>query len=354
LSALPPPSAEAQLAFLAKLQRLFAEGDFTATYKFALLIALADLAVEFGRDDASELTLSTRQLGERFIHLYWRHAIPYGAGRLGAQPGVLVQNAGAQAAVVSAIASFRAAVPDASPQAAARHPTYTSLVSAVSQTVSAQPLNYLQNFAGGTDEFLYQRAGPGQIRLKPGVTYCLRRFQPLVQQLARSHWVSHIKGNRRNHGILGDADDLEAFLFQTSRQSLQAMAEGLRRIDGPTCFYCGQTVASSVDVDHFVPFSQYPRDLAHNFVLTHPACNRSKSDMLAAKRHLERWLLRLQKNADAVAEVGFGAGLVVDVAVCRRVTAWSYSSALASGGSAWAAPSEFEAVDASYIAYFDI
>ena len=27
----PPPSAEQQLAFLTKLQRLFAEGDFTAT-----------------------------------------------------------------------------------------------------------------------------------------------------------------------------------------------------------------------------------------------------------------------------------------------------------------------------------
>ncbi len=49
------PSPEAQLAFLAKLQRLFAEGEFTATYKFALLIALADLAVECGRDDGNAL-----------------------------------------------------------------------------------------------------------------------------------------------------------------------------------------------------------------------------------------------------------------------------------------------------------
>ena len=43
------PSPEAQLAFLTKVQRLFAEGDFTATYKFALLIALAAVAVERGR-----------------------------------------------------------------------------------------------------------------------------------------------------------------------------------------------------------------------------------------------------------------------------------------------------------------
>lgn len=44
----PAPSAEAQLAFLSELQPLFAEGDFTTTYKFALLIALSDLAVELG------------------------------------------------------------------------------------------------------------------------------------------------------------------------------------------------------------------------------------------------------------------------------------------------------------------
>ena len=55
MTVIPPPSAEAQLAFLAKLQRLFAEGDFTATYKFALLIALADIAVEIGSDDGGEL-----------------------------------------------------------------------------------------------------------------------------------------------------------------------------------------------------------------------------------------------------------------------------------------------------------
>ena len=57
----PAPSPEAQLAFLAKLQRLFAEGDFTATYKYALLISLADLAVEWGHDNGEPLKLPHRQ-----------------------------------------------------------------------------------------------------------------------------------------------------------------------------------------------------------------------------------------------------------------------------------------------------
>jgi hypothetical protein len=97
------PSAEDQLQFLTKLQRVFAEGDFTATYKFALLISLADLAVELGADDGRELMLSHRQIGERFVNLYWRQAVPYGTGRVGTVPGVLVQNNGTQAAVVAAV-----------------------------------------------------------------------------------------------------------------------------------------------------------------------------------------------------------------------------------------------------------
>ncbi len=54
------PSPEAQLVFLSKLQRLFAEGDFTATYKFALLVSLADLAVELGDDSGEALELGHR------------------------------------------------------------------------------------------------------------------------------------------------------------------------------------------------------------------------------------------------------------------------------------------------------
>jgi len=345
---LPPPSADEQLAFLAKLQRIFAEGDFTATYKFALLIALADLAVERGADNGDPLPLETSQLAERFIQLYWKHVTPYATGSAEAVAGILRQNTGAQAAVVTAITAFRARVSASNPQVAARDMTYPALVREVALTVSAQPLSFLQNFGGTTDEFIYERAGRGQICLKPGVTYCLRRFQPLIQRLSRSRWVEHIKRNRANHSILGRADDLEEFLFETSRQSLMALGASLRKLDGGHCFYCGRALAS-IDVDHFIPFSQYPRDLANNFVLAHPNCNRSKSDMLAAKRHLEHWVERLVRRADEIAEIGADVGFVADANLCKRVASWGYSRAYASQSSAWVAPSLFEHIDESYL-----
>ena len=41
-------SADEQLKFLRNVQRVFAEGEFVATYKFALLHSIADPCVEKG------------------------------------------------------------------------------------------------------------------------------------------------------------------------------------------------------------------------------------------------------------------------------------------------------------------
>lgn len=70
------PSAEAQLEFLTSLQRLLAEGQFTATYKYALLLALADIAVESGDESGSPLAIPTKSLAEKFIQYYWRQVVP--------------------------------------------------------------------------------------------------------------------------------------------------------------------------------------------------------------------------------------------------------------------------------------
>ena len=128
---------------------------------------------------------------------------------------------------------------------------------------------------------------------------------------------------------------------------------GLEWVAGLTgiCIYCGQGLTNA-DVDHFVPFSQYPRDLAHNFVLAHPTCNRSKSDTLAAGPHLERWLERLVRHADALTEIGQTAGMIADVQVSRQIAFWGYTSAVAQGGHAWLSPTKYELIDVMYAKYF--
>jgi len=66
------PSPEEQIEFLVKIQRLFSEGSFVATYKFALLQALADLSVEKGDYSGETLPVKIKEIAEKFIQHYWR------------------------------------------------------------------------------------------------------------------------------------------------------------------------------------------------------------------------------------------------------------------------------------------
>ncbi|BCZ81894.1 HNH endonuclease [Paraburkholderia terrae] len=326
---------------------MFAEGDFTATYKFALLISFAELAVEHGADDGAELTLTTRQIAERFVFLYWQHATPYGTGRPVVSPAFWFRISGSKPRFSTQSQNSELALQH---HQRYKHPDYRAigpLLSKVASVVSAQLLKYLQNFAGVTDPFLYERRSSGSVTLKPGVSYCLRRFYTLVEQMARTRWVAHIKANRRNHPILGKSDDLEDFLFSSSRQSLAIISTQLRKLDGSRCFYCGEGLLDA-DVDHFVPFSLYSRDLANNFVLAHPACNRSKSDTLAARAHLERWLERLVLKEQELAEIGLLAGVSGDKEIVQRVATWGYKVANETGGRAWLSPTTYENVDSLY------
>jgi hypothetical protein len=99
----PPPTPAEQIAFLGNIERLLSEGKFVATYKYALLIAIADLAVQLGNDDGSELELPLRAIAEQFIELYWRHSAPYGPGT----QNVLIQNSGRQASVISIVTNLQ-------------------------------------------------------------------------------------------------------------------------------------------------------------------------------------------------------------------------------------------------------
>lgn len=326
------PSAQDQLDFLTKIQRLFNESDFSSTYKYALLISLADLAIELGKDDDSLLELSNRQIAERFIELYWQQSTPYKTSRTD-ESSILFQNNGTQAAIVKAINDFRQQNNCNTSESAKRSKEYKRLVTAVAATVAKQPINYLQNVGGGVLPFLYE-SNASSITLKSGVAYCLRRFQPLIQQLARGRWTDFIKKNIKNIPILGEKDDLNSFLFETSRKTLALVCKGLKELYGNKCFYCNKST-SALEVDHFIPFSLYPRDLMHNFVLACPTCNRSKSDTLAAKVHLDKWHEVTTKHADAISKVGEHAGVLAIRDTSLKVTDWAYKASAISKGYLW-------------------
>jgi hypothetical protein len=148
-----------------------------------------------------------------------------------------------------------------------------------------------------------------------------------------------------------EASDLEQFLFETSRQVLFKVGKSLTKLFGANCFYCGERYTLA-DVDHFVPFAMYPRDLIHNFVVAHPRCNRSKSDTLAAHVHLEHWIDRLRDRSDDLMEIGANLGVSGDAGSSISITQWAYESSYAGGASAWVEPKLYEAIDGRYVDSF--
>src|SRR6516164_5007585 len=173
----PTPTPEEQVQFLRNIQRLLAEGLFVASYKFALVHALADLAVLKGEDNGAPLDLDTKDIAAKFVELYWRQARPFQVG--GEATGlILQQNTGKQAAIISQIAQsqqecggslfrFKQAASD----------RWSALVAEVDQVVRTMPLWKLQTVGNEPLEFLYENLGRGnRITLKPGVAYCFRAF----------------------------------------------------------------------------------------------------------------------------------------------------------------------------------
>ncbi len=67
------------LALAERVLAILEEGSFSATYKFALFTAILDLCIEgTGASGEPPDTLTTRQLAQRVLELYWPHALPYG------------------------------------------------------------------------------------------------------------------------------------------------------------------------------------------------------------------------------------------------------------------------------------
>jgi hypothetical protein len=327
------PTPAEQIAFLGNIERLLSEGQFVATYKYALLVAIANLAVQLGNDDGGELELPLRAIAEQFIELYWRQCAPYGALNMNGAPAVLIQNAGQQAAIVAIVANLQSrhrTLMDAKTSAA-----WAGAVTQTTQLITRMPLWRLQVLRNEVLEFLYPNTREsGPIRLKPGVAASLRRFHGMIIRLAQSEWLRFIQALPGNTPLLGATSDLGQFLFGAERAALVTMAGPLAEIQHGVCLYCERHVTAG-HIDHFVPWSRYPRDLTHNLVLAHQVCNGKKSDLLASELHLERWLQRNSDNDAAITKAGRAANILVDSPATTGVAAWAYAHNAALGAPAW-------------------
>jgi hypothetical protein len=325
------PSPADQVRFIANIERILSEGSFVATYKYALLVALVELAIERGDDSNRELALPIRDIADKFAELYWRQAAPYEADAVSGVGFVLHQNTGRQAGAITRLARLRDELKGSrSTLAEARRMgDWTRLVGQMQSLLKTMPLWRLQRVGHEDIRFLYE-PGPGasHITLLPGVACRLRERAPLIRRLAQTEWLRFVLSLEQNQPVLGRAVGLSEFLFGSSRAPLSfKVTEPLRELQHGRCFYCQRTLPAAAAVDHFIPWSRYPRDLAHNLVLAHGACNSRKSDLLGGEVYLERWTRFLSDHDPDLLQIGTEAGLLVDRATSVAVAEWSYGHA---------------------------
>jgi 5-methylcytosine-specific restriction endonuclease McrA len=325
-------SPEEQIQFLINIQRLLNEGGFVATYKYALLLSIADLSVELGDDSGRPMKLTTHSIAEKFIEYYWRQSVPFPGT---SEAHILRQNTGKQAAVVHQISTVRSIHSHSLVDLKSDSLKWKSLVKKIANTVKVMPLWKLQTIGRDKLEFIYQNVGKGNsIELLPSVAFCFRRFHGLITDLIQGAWIRYVR--KHNSDLLGSRADLSAFLFGTDREALSVYNPILTEIQSGTCFYCGKKVLKpSVEVDHFVPWSRYPVDLGHNFVVAHKACNSSKRELLASQRHLENWIDRNLNHNSELSSYFTANRVAHDLDTSLRITEWAYGQTAASGGLTW-------------------
>jgi len=171
-----------------------------------------------------------------------------------------------------------------------------------------------------------------RITLKPGVADCFRAFYELVRDLIRGAWVRFVQ--RLNADRLGSAADLGAFLFGEERAGLDAYRPILLDVQKGICLYCRRPLTRQAQVDLFIPWSRYPADLGHNFVLAHGRCNTAKSDFLAAEGHLAAWVGRNREH-HAELQARLAEAALPGDAAAEQIARWVYGQTERANGQVW-------------------
>jgi 5-methylcytosine-specific restriction endonuclease McrA len=302
-----PEADRGAIAFGEKLLTLLDFGSFTATYKYAVLLGLTDLCLECStRSGDVPDFVTTRQLAEKVVQLYWPHTLPFSGP---ASAGVLRQNTSGQAEIVTLIARFREShllhafgpLTGARPEAPE---AFERLLGAVEWKLVEMPLPRLQQLGTRYDPFIYsihwdasirraQAAGPdfdNRILFAGQAAEHLVRLAGLLRPLLQRQWAAMVA--RLNRGLVEDAQ-LEEFLFGRPRTALARVKRPLRELQENRCFYCDSSLTGVAEVDHFIPWARYPDDAIENLVLADRRCNNAKRDFLASAEHVARWTDRL-------------------------------------------------------------
>ncbi len=311
------------IVFAEKLLALLDTGRYTATYKFAVLVALIDECVSSVDDHGRPPeVLDAFRIGRRVLELYWPQAVPYRSSADAAP--VHLRHSTQSNDLVQIITNYRhehGLVAGVTIEQAQRQSPdlLAKLERRVATTVIRMPLPKLQrtSTAAGSreDRFLYDFAWDDEVaesrvravdfdaalRLRPGVGAWLVRLAGVLRPIIQQRWAGFVADRSRDSV---EAAWLDEFLFGASRVGLDRVRGPLLEVQGGDCFYCGDRIPpNATQVDHFLPWVRHPDNGLDNLVAAHARCNNNKRDSFASADHLYGWVERAASVTGPFAEL---------------------------------------------------
>lgn len=342
-------SSTQQLDFIAYIQRLLVEGEFDATYKYALLHALADICIEspLMDDPSHQLQIPLSTIVEKFIAIYWQHALPFNITDQN-QSSLLQQRPGIQAKIITDLNRCHN-LNIKNINKLKQSDNWNTLYKDTLKVIKQGPLWRLQLLAKKEECFLYEhKKGVPYITLNRGIAYCFRRFYELVIKISRNAWVDKIQSIPANQQLIGNQAQLDPFLFGINRQVITKARPILEEIQKGKCFYCQKKLTKTTEVDHFIPFAKYANDLGHNFVAAHSSCNNSKRDHLAAFEHRDRWFEQNIINNNTLLDNELSPYFNCDAERSESITIWAYQVAKQNKAQLWLGKKVFESTHSEF------
>lgn len=302
--------SDAAIVFGQRMLGLLETASFTASYKYAVLLALLDAVLE-GVDERGDppSVVHAVDIGRRVLAIYWPQTRPF-------TPAGPLRQSSQRGSVVEKIGRYRRehAVGDLATVDAARRRdpgAFGALERDVVATVVRYPIPLLQKVGSGrraverrfiyeygwaegiTPAAVHHRAFDDRMFLADDAGAHLVALAGLLRPVIQRDWLNFVA--RRNAEV--EELRLQQYLFGSDRIALRGLAEPLLDLQRGECFYCAASSIGGWQVDHFLPWSRWPDNTLDNLVVADRRCNNDKRAALAALEHLDRWWQRFEPDS---------------------------------------------------------
>lgn len=267
----------------------------TTSYKYAFLKSILDNLYNVD----AHLCITYEKLFSTFAEIYWNLLCRYRLKQ------IIKSQRFQKSKIESIVENYAAAFPAAVPFESLDRRKQEMVISEVLRDCSRNVVGALYGDFQGR---LYGFSGRAKyIQLNPSAYEFFQKFKVDIERLNYYEWARFLE--KANEGTVDLLGKLEGITHRTNLSHYRRILYEV--FEERNCFYCGRSLKGTMQVDHFVPWSFNKENQLWNFVLTCPACNRKKSNKLAA----QNYLIRLQeRNEEILTELPKLDDLEVEIA----------------------------------------